>query len=721
MLQTWAKNSNYYLQQTLVCTAMVLLMIGVHYLHFRSHTLMEWGPFFLLGAILPVLCYVHPHALRNMPLPIHPFMVCFLLPVIVKALSVFLKAHHFIIGAWVLSLVIVTSLHMAQSIYQQKKSFLPSKHDQLTFYGISMVWTMTIWCALFQLPNWGAYISALESHPWSTIIISLVSWLLAKKFVLGSNDGHVTQTLSWHYECIFFTAFFLLILTLGFRSDALFIDGSAFHWAYYVGPVETVRNHGWLLWDTPSQYGFLNIFIAAMLPTESAWQAVYLLQGILLTLVGVMLYAIVRSLKNTVQISIGLLIGICALHFADPVLEGPAPFPSSSVMRFFWSYTLLFSIYQYWKWERLSFKAWSWIGSLCWVLAILWSAESAIYSTCIFVPVLGIGWLQEVLQNQDQPWRNNLKQAFITKKYLDLLLPLFLLSGTIVGISLYYRFYLGHYPDWISHFLYGLLYANGFGSYPLNPVGSVWILLLLLAGLVTLFTTTIHQGFFKRSVVLLVGLIGCLWSISSYFVGRAVPNNITAMLPLLVMILFIALQINARKKTQESVILLQAFAAPFLFMVLFTVLGNPALKSTVLSIRSFSTHINQQVPTAAFESELLSLMHTAKITPDAAIIYSGYVGLLPRLNGYPSHERVWLSSPLQLLEDPVPAKRQALIVQRFVIRSQPADGYLVHAKEEAEAPYTNWTNILNRHFIQTANYESDHWIILHFQYPTQTD
>ncbi len=45
------------------------------------------------------------------------------------------------------------------------------------------------------------------------------------------------------------------------------------HWGALVGPAEMVRQGGWLLWDTPSQYGFLCPLALACFPTENAYQA----------------------------------------------------------------------------------------------------------------------------------------------------------------------------------------------------------------------------------------------------------------------------------------------------------------------------------------------------------------------------------------------------------------------------------------------------------------
>ncbi|MGI9043930.1 MAG: hypothetical protein ACR2GK_07360, partial [Gemmatimonadaceae bacterium] len=51
-----------------------------------------------------------------------------------------------------------------------------------------------------------------------------------------------------------------------------------YHWGFFIGPIEQLRQGGTLLWDTPSQYGFLSILIPALLP-GSAWQSFWFFQS----------------------------------------------------------------------------------------------------------------------------------------------------------------------------------------------------------------------------------------------------------------------------------------------------------------------------------------------------------------------------------------------------------------------------------------------------------
>ena len=53
------------------------------------------------------------------------------------------------------------------------------------------------------------------------------------------------------------------------------------HWQTYVGPVELMLQGGYLLWDTPSQYGFLNTIFIYLMPFDDPWMKLYYLNSLL--------------------------------------------------------------------------------------------------------------------------------------------------------------------------------------------------------------------------------------------------------------------------------------------------------------------------------------------------------------------------------------------------------------------------------------------------------
>lgn len=714
-----SKNLSIYLQQQnfasicIVFTAMFGNFMYHHSRYFGSHMPNQWISFFLIGAMIPGTYYLYQRFFANKldssPILFYVNGVMFisLIAIIGMVVTKLWRTQPTGAAGLLSGFILITSCLTAYAYSSRKNSEL-NQHESWLVFAMTCVWTLLAWCALFQLPNWQAYQQAIIQYPGRTMIISLICWVVIFQLLnnIDLQQKH-EQSLPWLKQ-LSFLLFILIACMLGFRADSLFRDPSyAFHWAYFVGPVETVRNRGWLLWNTPSQYGFLNILIAACLPTHSAWEAIYLLQSSLLVIVSLIFYDVLRPIKSLVSLGGALLISLCALHFADPVLEGPAAYPSSSVMRFFWCYGLLWPLYRYWRSEHSSLTALAGYGGLAWTVSALWSAESAIYGSFIFFPALAIAWFQTHKQHLTDTWQ----QTFF-QKYRSLFLPFILLSLVIVAISIYYRITLGHYPDWTAYVMYGFLYAGGFGSYPLQAIGAVWILLLLLIGFITLLLNLAKNNLFDRSLVLLVGMIGCLWSISSYFVGRSVPNNITAILPVLTLLLWMALRLSRSSHTT----VLKAFAAPFLWMIVLTVFGNPSLNTTLSTLQSFATHIETQRPHAPFERDLAALMQQADVHPNEPIAYSGLIAHLPYISQFQDQEQLWLPSPLQLLEEPVPPSHRRTIIARFVAR-MPAQKnyYLIHANNEVEDRYADWLLALKPFFTQSATFKNNHWTITQFQ------
>ena len=92
---------------------------------------------------------------------------------------------------------------------------------------------------------------------------------------------------------VFYTIFLLTLafsFLFAFRSDSINqIEGSGFHWGYYTGVINSIKSGGTLLYDTPSQYGFLNLLIPSFLAFESNRQSFYIFQSILFIIIFILL------------------------------------------------------------------------------------------------------------------------------------------------------------------------------------------------------------------------------------------------------------------------------------------------------------------------------------------------------------------------------------------------------------------------------------------------
>ena len=159
------------------------------------------------------------------------------------------------------------------------------------------------------------------------------------------------------------------------------------HWGALVGPAEMVRQGGWLLWDTPSQYGFLCPLALACFPTDNAFQAFYLLNGSLISLSGILLFLVFRSTRPgwlnyffSLGLSLTALMTVHLYWFIGPT-NGP--------IRYCWCYALMAVLWAETRRpdrDALPGRRVLVGGCVVWLLGCLWSFESAVNVTVIWAP-----------------------------------------------------------------------------------------------------------------------------------------------------------------------------------------------------------------------------------------------------------------------------------------------------------------------------------------------
>ena len=595
---------------------------------------------------------------------------------------------------------------------------LKNGHKKRWFLIITtFLFSMAIWCGLYELPNWDQFGKSLTERPITTSIIYFIFLSIVLRSLFNTAPTKLPRIFPLIYSKTskimsrFFIAItFVIFLLMSFRFDTLFAGTSELHWEYFVGPIRNIKNGSWLLWDAPSQYGFLNILAAASVPVASSWQSLYVLQGILLFVAAILIFIVFLS-KDKTNVFFAFVITFSSLFFADPDLIGPYLYPSSSVMRFFWCYALLGFFYQTHRNERVSLKAIVMWGTLLWLMGIFWSSESAIYSTVTFY----CGLVAAVYQTAYQERENEGKiEPVVTKLAFFLSIPVFVLILLIGFVSIYYLINLGEYPDFINFVEYGFAYAGGFGSVTLNPFGSIWILFLLFCAMLTIIIRLVMKDPLNRHVVPLVASAGCLWAVSSYFIGRAVPNNITAILPILCILTAIVLQSINSLDLDYSHAMFKVISIPLLMLILMTSLGN---KDFIDKLRTFETltgNISQNLRVAY--PLLQELITEAGIKKTDPIVFYGYDASMPRWKSNDeiiTGEITWLPNPLQLLEEPIKDKRRTVYLRRFMDRSY-RNGYLIQAKGEAEDRLAMWLALIARTHSPVRMYENSKWKITYF-------
>src|SRR5262249_33466529 len=250
------------------------------------------------------------------------------------------------------------------------------------------------------------------------------------------------------------------------------------HWSFFVGPAEDIRQGGWLLWDLPSWYGFGSILLVALLPTVSAWESMYFLNAAALCFSAVLIYLVLRALRPA---SIGWLFastlttaGVFLLSGLSHDITGPQLWPSATAFRFVWVYVLLSILW--WGYRRhLRGKATGFIlplGTTTWIAGMMWSFDSAIYSSAIWLPAFCL--LVWERTESALPVRRRLVLVAAA-----LAVPLAALVVVGVAIAGYYGLATGHLPDVSAYYecawAFGSLFRNSFYK---GSVG-MWLLLLV--------------------------------------------------------------------------------------------------------------------------------------------------------------------------------------------------------------------------------------------------
>jgi hypothetical protein len=517
------------------------------------------------------------------------------------------------------------------------------------------------------LSNWATLVSLLPRYKFIGIPLVFAFFAIISVYVFNAFEAkrQITTTKK-SQRIIYIGCAFIIFSWISFRHDSLFelsISGSPlYHWEYFVGVINNIRSGGVLLWSTPSQYGFLNILFASLIPIDSGWHSFYIFQSTLLLIVAMMTYLTLEKLSNTSAINyiFNFFLVFLALFFADSTFIGPYPFPSSSVVRFFGVYTLLFCIYNIPKSSKKQ------LLYLCLIfpVSVLWSAESALYSASIILFVLISLWLTNNIA---------LFKAYITALSVSLLIP-------FIAIVTFYKIKWGHYPDVYSFFEYVIGYAQGFGYVQFPGLGPGNLLLLLFASILYQYKSYAFSQNINEDNSLTTPLIvsaGCIWGISSYYIGRPVAQNITALIPLIALASYFAIAKVSKASLKSNLLPLKLSILPLLFVV-FIPLVNIDFYRQLLSVQSFSTNID--VKKKLSKSDLYIALEEAKLSDFSVIFYGddnqSTSPVLP--NGLQIKvQPTWLPTPLQLIEVPLKNDRRLKYLSRYICAIKVNDGAIV--------------------------------------------
>jgi hypothetical protein len=506
------------------------------------------------------------------------------------------------------------------------------------------------------------------------------------------------------------------------------------HWGAIVGPAEMVRNGGWLLWDTPSQYGFLSTLTLTWLPVRSAWDALYLVNGVFLWFAAAFLFFLMRSLgRGIVNYALALataLAAVCLIPGVPEQLLGPQITPAVGGFRFGWCFVLLAVL----AWEfrdeitgRVNHGV-PRIGCVVWLLGTLWSAESAVYCGCIWAPsyllIVYRRWSRapspplwaNMRLGEDMPAQSGGHGTRIALLWMAL--PLALLATALGFIVAWYRVSLGHGPDWRAFRDYAN--ALAYFAYPIDHGGAVWVLVMVYAVGATSAVALARPPFRPAALAFVLGSLAAFWATASYFVGRSVEVNATNLTPFILTAATVPLFVMSRLR-HPTAALIRAVVLPLVTIILSAAYANrTGLESLIKSLRECPADISTLMP--APPDSLRELAETAGVEPADPVVYIDdrvHPNLLaPRpLVGDPTpllEHRTWLPTAPLVLYQPLPAERQRLYLERFTARTA-LGGWLIEPVKPSVVPLGWLREHLRQHHRPTQRYQNAEWIITWYE------
>jgi len=685
----------------------------------------EWGIYLTLGTIFPFLLLLLslPNRFSEASKKSKSVLAFLCLPLFV--LFILQRPHY--------SIVALSVVHLALLARFQK-----GIHETARWIVLFLV-IVTAWSVASTLMWWSSFdewflIDGRFETIYRFVVCALSLLLVFVNVDVFQKPGEAARVRARSFADL------VAILIIGFasvRSDQLFNTMSYSHWGVVVGPAEMVRQGGWLLWDVPSQYGFLNVMLVALLPFKSTWQSAYVLNSVLLFVSAIILFFILRSLqpgpKNFVFSLAVTLAAAFLITGWPPALLGPQVFPSLGPFRFIWCYILLVILLWHFKTSRQQDWRVLVAGTIAWVVGTLWSSESAVYCFAIWMPA----YLLIVMQRADgieEQERMRRERWLVTTRWL--IFPALLCAAMVALISIYYRLRLGWWPDWAAFYEYSFAFAGGFFAVPVDPAGPVWALFLVFAVLSTAAAYLISDFKQWNSASLIAGAWGALWAVSSYFVSRSHPNNATVLTPLFCTVIATTLLLLAKYELHGWwQRLVRASLVPLLTIILTVTFGNAGFLGLYLSSPKIGYEKNIESHLPVLDASLRDLFQAANVHTTDPIVYSAVrvKSVEPLADGL-THDhgvllpawpqqgnevfccaRAWLPSTPFVLMVPLSEHRRQEYMARFIARVR-TGGWLVQNKKEA--PYTSSTwfhSQLTKTHVPARVFENDNWQLIWFE------
>ncbi len=672
-----------------VSFGLALALLGLGLLVPGNGEALEWRLYLLLGTAFPAMLFAiglwpEVYSARKS----WRFLIDRVLPFFATGTMVFYLVENWDAPAALLSLCSLLILSTIGACHRRSRAefFRPLFGSQLRSI-FTLLLILTTWHAALHLMWWRNFSDMNQTGPpnWK-ILFGLITLIFIGIFL------RPLRRVSLSIQRLLSALAIGLILLCSLRLPL--IESDIFHHlSFFIGPADLVKKGGWLLWDVPSQYGFLNILLIAKFPGLSSWEALrVVMAGCQVFAASFIFLVLFASHRNWPGFVCALGLSVCTV-FLWPgwalSLSGPEGVPSTSAFRFLWLYVLLAVT----LWESRLTNTNSEVkntfapllgGSVAWVLATLWSAESCVYATATWIPALV--WSRFQLARMIHGPAKNSLAVYSTLKCLCL--PFGLLFSTWALLAMIYHRAIGEVPDLLSYFEFARAYSAGFGTMPIQPAGAVWALFTVFIIQSAALLFWIRKGNRSGQIKALGGW-GAVWAVSSYFISRSHDNNICNIVPILIASFGVTFFSQTSEQSPSELKVLRLALVPLLTVLTFLPFSEE--NEWKLYAKSVWRSVNQSIQTRRpqYGPGLSKLFHQAGVQPHDHVTYLGdaVLPLLPLMEfGEGPPQLVALDSWLPFAPvthgDSLPEDRVLKYLERFHGRRQFNSGWLLRLKDD---------------------------------------
>tara|TARA_Y100000816_G_C26103350_1_gene585403 strand:- start:844 stop:2883 length:2040 start_codon:yes stop_codon:yes gene_type:complete len=340
------------------------------------------------------------------------------------------------------------------------------------------------------------------------IIIILISLLLIMISLI------ILKLPKW-FDIIVSIAIFLVCTKVFLLSSIK----DAFHYSWYLGPINSLNSNYNLLDNVVSQYGYLNILLINKISFITNLDSPYVLVFVIIIFFLIFFYLFFVKILENINLPFFILISfLCFLIFGNigyANLSGSMLIPSSSVFRFLPSLVFILFLSKFIK-NKINLKQ-SIIFYILLFIGLLWSFESSFF---ILLPIFSYLFLKIIFNKN----KTNFLLFFLSNK-------IFSLISIIVTFIFIIFIYDKNYYLFYEH---ALNTSSSLSEPIINNKLTLCFLYLLFISYLILRDSYSNKLYFYNNILWFTLFV----SYSTYFVIRSVDNNIINILPFILFTIF---------------------------------------------------------------------------------------------------------------------------------------------------------------------------------------